>query len=229
MEIREFFSQFDARIAKYDLLCHPFYQAWTEGKLTHDDLRDYAEQYYLHIEAFPTYLAELGIRLEDGELRRAVLANLADEKGMDTPGERPHSDLWLDFVEGMGGRPSLGHRPLHEVKQLLAFFHRVSSEGAPAEALAAFYAYESQVPRIAKEKDRGLKEVYGADEKTRGYFRLHITADVHHSQVWRQQLDKELQSHPEMAEPALAAAENAAQALWRALDAIDARRAAKAA
>ena len=32
--------------------------------------------------AFPTYLAELAVRLEESELRRAVLANMADEKGV---------------------------------------------------------------------------------------------------------------------------------------------------
>ena len=34
MNQQEFFSQLEARIAKFDLLCHPFYQAWSHGKLT---------------------------------------------------------------------------------------------------------------------------------------------------------------------------------------------------
>ena len=83
MNTAEFFEQLDARIAKYDLLCHPFYKAWTAGELTRDDLREYAQDYYHHVEAFPSYLAELGIRLDEGELRRAVLANMCDEKGVD--------------------------------------------------------------------------------------------------------------------------------------------------
>ena len=78
--IAEFFEQLDARIAKYDLLCHPFYKAWAAGELTRDDLREYAQDYYHHVEAFPSYLAALGLRLEEGDLRRAVLANMCDEK-----------------------------------------------------------------------------------------------------------------------------------------------------
>ena len=31
MNTAEFFEQLDARIAKYDLLCHPFYKAWSAG------------------------------------------------------------------------------------------------------------------------------------------------------------------------------------------------------
>lgn len=232
MNHAEFFQQLEARIAKYDLLCHPFYQAWTAGKLTRDDLREYAQDYYHQVEAFPTYLAELGVRLDEGELRRAILANLADEKGgEDVFGEpsRSHSELWLDFAEGMGSRRNLRHSPLPEIKQLTTFFHRVASEGTPEEALAAFYAYESQVPRVAREKARGLQEMYGADQRATAYFTLHTTADVLHSQVWRKQLAKRLETHPENTGTALDAAENTAKALWQALDGIEARRMAKVA
>jgi len=233
MEAKAFFEELDVRIAKYDLLCHPFYKAWAAGELTREDLRAYAQDYYHHVEAFPTYLAELGIRLDEGELRRAILANMADEKGVEDPFGEPapaHSELWVNFAEGMGARRSaLTQTPLPEIKQLMAFFHGVASEGAPEEALAAFYAYESQVPRVANEKARGLREMYGADERTTAYFTLHTTADVFHSGVWRTQLAKRLESHPQAAEKALAAGENAAKALWKALDGIEARRMAKTA
>lgn len=232
MEISVFFSRLDHCIHKYDLLCHPFYKAWSSGQLTRDDLRAYAEDYYHHVEAFPTYLAELGIRLEEGELRRAVLANMTDEKGgEDSFGEpeRAHSALWLDFVEGMGGTRIPKRKPVREIRELISWFHRVASEGTVEEALAAFYAYESQVPRIAQEKDRGLREWYSANEKTRAYFTVHTTADVYHSQVWRKQLEKRINANPKAAEKSLAAAEGAAKALWKALDGIEARRLAGAA
>jgi pyrroloquinoline-quinone synthase len=229
----EFFEQLEARIGKYDLLCHPFYKAWSAGTLTRNDLREYAQDYFHHVEAFPSYLAALGMRLEEGELRRAVLANMCDEKGVEERKGKsavPHSDLWLDFAEGMGSSRNLEwHSPVPEIRQLIAHFQRVASEGSPEEALAAFYTYESQVPRIAQEKERGLREMYRADDKTCGYFSLHATADVHHSRVWRTQLEKRIAAHPEAADAALSAAENAARALWRALDGIDARRTAIAA
>src|SRR6185369_6531601 len=73
MTTQEFFQQLDARIAEFDLLCHPFYKAWSAGELSRDDLREYARDYYHHVNAFPTYLAELSMRLEESELRRAVM------------------------------------------------------------------------------------------------------------------------------------------------------------
>jgi pyrroloquinoline-quinone synthase len=229
---QEFFQQLDACIAKHDLLCHPFYKAWSAGELTRDDLREYAKDYYHHVEAFPTYLAELAIRLDECELRRAVLENMADEKGVGTSStERPsaHSELWLDFVEGMGGdRTMRRHVPAPKVRELTQFFHNTASEGGCEEALAAFYAYESQVPRVAKEKARGLREMYGADEKTLGYFTLHTTADIFHASVWREQLGKRIKENPAETEKALIAGESAARALWQALDGIEERRTAKA-
>lgn len=233
MNTQDFFALLDARIAKHDLLSHPFYKAWSAGELTTIDLKEYAENYYHHVKAFPTYLAELAVRLNGGELREAVLANMADEKGSpDATGQASveHAELWLDFAEAMGSSRQIGHhRPVAEVESLMTFFHDIASEGTVEEALAAFYAYESQVPRVAKEKARGLREVYGADGKACSYFTLHTTADVFHSQVWRQQLAKRLESHPDAAEKVLAAGEAAAKALWTALDGIEARRTAMAA
>ncbi|MFY9674384.1 MAG: iron-containing redox enzyme family protein [Terriglobales bacterium] len=227
MNVKEFLSQLDERIRKYDLLCHPFYKAWSAGELSREDLRQYAEDYYHHVQAFPGYLAQLGIRLEEGETRRAVLANMTEENGGESafgePGES-HAEMWLDFVEGMGGRRVTARKPAPEIRALIGWFQRIASEGTAEEALAAFYAYESQVPRIAAEKDRGLRDLYGASGKTRNYFTLHATADVYHSRVWRKLLEKRIEAHPEASARALAAAENAAKALWTALDGIEARR-----
>jgi pyrroloquinoline-quinone synthase len=132
-------------------------------------------------------------------------------------------------VEGVGGSRVLKRRPVGEVRKLISWFQRVASEGTPEEALAAFYAYESQVPRLAQEKDRVLRELYGADEKTRGYFTLHSAADVHHARVWRKQLEKRVKANPETSAKALAAAETAARALWTVLDGFEARRLKRAA
>jgi pyrroloquinoline-quinone synthase len=226
MTTPDFLSLLDARIAQYDLLCHPYYRAWSAGELTRDDLREYATGYYHHVAAFPTYLSALHSRLEDGPLRRSLLRNLCEEE---IEG-RPHSEMWLDFAEGMGAdRAAVGERaPMPEVEALVEEFRHVASTGSTAEALAAFYAYESQIPRIAKEKAAGLTERYGADNRTAGYFKLHQSADVQHSEVWRELLAREVAAHPEQAEAGIAQAEHTAQSLWRVLDAMEERRLAVA-
>jgi pyrroloquinoline-quinone synthase len=220
-----FWTELHARIAKFDLLTHPFYQAWSAGQLTRDELRDYAADYYPHVSAFPTYLSALHCRLPDGELRRAVLRNLAEEEIHG----RAHSELWLDFAHGMGADREAVRQgePVNEVEALVATFRELAQHASIAECLAAFYAYESQVPRIAEAKSRGLEQHYAADAQTVGYFRLHRTADVRHAGVWRRLLDGLLQENPSSAPGALAAAERASAALWKALDGIDNKRRAR--
>lgn len=227
MTTQEFFTALDARIAKYDLLCHPFYKAWSAGELTREDLRNYGQNYFHHVNAFPEYLQAFASRLPQDEVRRAVEANHDDEMGLH--GSRPHSELWLDFVEGMGGERAGSANPIAEVGSLMQRFHSAALDGGPEEALATFYAYESQVPRVAAEKARGLQAMYGADAKACEYFTLHTTADVYHSRVWKQQLANAVDGNFAAAERALTAAENAAKALWTALDGIEADRMARAA
>ena len=221
MNTQQFRQKLDSRIAKHDLLTHPFYRAWTMGELTQEDLRQYAMQYFHHVAAFPDYLEMFESRPHlNGELAQAVAENRAGEDG--------HAELWLDFAEGMGADRAMvsNEQPLPEIQALIETFQSIAREGSAAEALAAFYAYESQVPRIAEEKARGLKEMYGADEKTCGYFTLHQTADIHHARVWNEQLEKQTRN-TEGQTKALAAAERIAKALWRALDGVERERLAR--
>lgn len=201
----------------YDLLCHPFYKAWSAGELTREDLREYAAAYYYQVSTFPTYLSALHSRLPDGELRRAVLRNLCEEEIDGTA----HSELWLDFAEGVGAvREEVKVRqPLRELLSLADIFRRLMH--SPAQGLAALYAYESQVPRIAREKAHGLRERYGADDSTCRYFDLHVKADAYHSQVWAELLDDLVSETPSLAHEAVAGAKQAAWGLWRALDGIE--------
>src|SRR5690348_10625616 len=133
MELQAFLAALEERIARYDLLCHPYYKAWTAGQLTRDDLREYASDYYHHVAAFPTYLSALHSRLADSEVRRAVLRNLSEEE-IDG---RAHSELWLDFAEGMGAdRDRVRERePLAEIREQIGGFRRVARESSTAEAL----------------------------------------------------------------------------------------------
>ena len=43
-------SVIDSKVAERAMLNHPFYQAWTEGRLPLDTLRSYAWQYFHHVE-----------------------------------------------------------------------------------------------------------------------------------------------------------------------------------
>ena len=79
-ERKTLLGSLDALVEKYHLLKHPFYRAWTQGKLSKQALALYAEQYYQHVQAFPENLKDLADRtagdlrdLEEVRLRRDVV------------------------------------------------------------------------------------------------------------------------------------------------------------
>jgi len=220
---QDFFSRLQARIAPYNLLTHSFYRAWTAGELTREDLREYASEYWHHVSAFPTYLSALHSRLGDTELRRTVLRNLLDEEGIDAQDDKPHSDLWMDFARGCGAKEAevRDRTAQPETQALIATFHKLMQQENAVAGLAALYAYESQVPEIARQKAAGLCQHYGADATTCRYFTLHQTADVHHAEVWKRAIHDELARDSNSDDEALDAAETAAQALWSALDGVE--------
>src|ERR1700738_618336 len=126
-----FWSRFEERVRPFNLLQHPFYQAWSNGELTREDLREYAAEYWHHVSAFPTYLSALHSRLPDSEMRREVLRNLAEEEGVDAAAARAHSDLWMDFAGGMGATREavMGRTVQPEMMALVATFRELMQEG----------------------------------------------------------------------------------------------------
>ncbi len=87
-----------------------------------------------------------------------------------------------------------------------------------AEAVAAFYAYEAQVPEIATTKIDGLKKFYGVDSpKALAYFEVHEHADKAHREAWRGWLEEHASGDEE---EILTTTNEALNALWGALDAV---------
>ena len=217
-----FTTELDARVAPFDLLTHPFYQDWSAGRLSREQLRAYATEYFHLVAAFPTFLSALHSRLEDGGLRRAVLRNLAEEE---VEG-RAHADMWLDFAEGFGlsDHEVRAANPSGPIRRLIERFSRSARQDSPAEVVAALYAYQSQVPRLCCEEARALLSHYGADPHTCGFFVLHSYADVQLATTLRDELVRLISRDVRIADSVLASAGRAADWLWQALDGCQAHR-----
>jgi pyrroloquinoline-quinone synthase len=211
----------DAAVAQRAMLKHPFYQAWTEGRLPLDTLRAYARQYFHHVEAFPRAVSGVHSACPDRDGRRMLAENLAEEEGLDA-GKQDHATLWLMFACGLGeSEDGVRAQVLNpETQALIDTFRRLSRQSYAA-GLGALYAYESQFPAVASAKIEGLVDRYGiSDEATLRFFRVHESADVEHSSVCRALLDRLPEG--KKAE-ALAAAEELAGALWNFLSGVEAR------
>jgi pyrroloquinoline-quinone synthase len=76
-----------------------------------------------------------------------------------------------------------------ETQTLIDAFRKLSRRSY-ASGLGALYAYESQLPAIAKTKIKGLVERYDVTEpRTLKFFEVHELADIEHSDVCRELLD----------------------------------------
>lgn len=212
----EFLQTLDALIAQKHLLKHPFYVLWSEGKLTRDVLREYAISYYPHVAAFPRYVSAVHAGCEDAALRQELLENLIEEER----GETNHPALWRRFAAALGAEDgSLVPAPrTPEVADAIDEFRRATRDGSTAEGLAALYAYESQIPEIARTKREGLERFYGiSDPEAIRFFTVHESADLWHRQVERDALG---QTAPDDRTAALEAADRCLNALNRALDGV---------
>jgi pyrroloquinoline-quinone synthase len=214
-------SLIDLRVAERAMLKHPFYQAWTEGRLPLDTLRAYARQYFHHVEAFPRAVSAVHSNCPDRDGRRMLAENLAEEEGLEA-GKQDHASLWLMFASGLGeSEDRVRAQRLNLETQALIDTFRKLSRRSYASGLGALYAYESQFPGVASAKIEGLIDRYGIkDEETLRFFRVHEYADVEHSSVCRALLDRLPKA--EKAE-AVAAGEELAGALWNFLSGVEAR------
>ncbi|HEY6928143.1 MAG TPA: CADD family putative folate metabolism protein [Thermoanaerobaculia bacterium] len=218
MTSNEFLEALDRLVAEKHLLKHPFYVMWTEGRLTRENIKEYAISYYPHVAAFPRYVSGVHSGCEDAVLRQELLENLVEEER----GEQNHPALWRRFAAAMGaGESDLAVRArTPEVGDAIREFSQVTRSGSVAEGLAALYAYESQIPEISKTKREGLASFYGiTDAEAVQFFSVHEKADVWHRQVEREALGR-VAGTDEDRERALNAASRCLDALNRALDGV---------
>jgi pyrroloquinoline-quinone synthase len=215
--MNDYINTIDKEIAAKHLLKHPFYLAWTRGELSPQALADYARQYYQHVAAFPTYLSAAHAACDDQATRKELLKNLIDEEDQ-SPN---HPELWLKFAEALGlsTRETQYTKKWPETKNLIDTFRSVCRDGSTAEALAALYAYESQIPAICESKIDGLKKHYGfTDPKHYEYFSVHIAADREHAAVERKMLDQYIGRHN--FESVKASVNRVLDALWEMLSGV---------
>ena len=207
-----FSKELNKKLDKYHLLNHPFYKSWNDGKLTREIIKDYAEQYYQHVKAFPRYISATHSLCEDIEKRKILLENLQDEENRDGD----HPKLWKDFALAIG---STGEQ-IESVKEekftteLIENFFK-NGRTSYAEGLASLYTYERQIPEIAETKIRGLKNHYGVTSKEGlKFFEVHKAADVYHREACEKLLDGLSKKEQEKAEKS---ALSTAKYLWNFL------------
>jgi pyrroloquinoline-quinone synthase len=199
-----------AAVTPHDLLCHPFYQAWSMGTLTRADLAGYAAQYRHQVEALPSLLRAAMEQTAEPALER----NLDEEEGRQGPA---HAALWARFAAALDAR---AEEPVAETRASGAALRALCEEG-PVQSLAALWAYEMQTVRVSRTKREGLAR-YGVSEVS--FFALHEQLDVHHAADLLAALQRRCGDDPALQQVACDAAARSAQAQWLFLDGAEKRR-----
>jgi pyrroloquinoline-quinone synthase len=218
MNTTEFLHQLDAIIEQNKMLNHPFYQTWSMGRLSREALREYAKQYYHFVQAFPTFLSATHANTPKLAVRQELLENLIEEER----GEGNHPGLWLRFAEALGVTEQQAKTMplLPETHEAIDTLRSITRDRSYLAGVAALYAYESQIPEVARVKIEGLKNFYDiSEERSLLFFTVHQEADVYHSAGERKILAENALNEDDQA-VCLNAARDASQAMLRLLDGV---------
>jgi pyrroloquinoline-quinone synthase len=185
--------------ARWNLLQHSFYQRWTQGALTRDELCDYVRQYAHVVRAVPRWLDQVR-----GGDEAEIARHVAEEES--------HIELWNKFGEALGvGADEIRSAPANPATAEL--IRRGDQLVAKGDAAPVVWALETQTPAVAGAKLAGLSEFYAIGPESGGeYFAVHEHLDIEHSAELRALC-------PEGSQEAAAAM---SEALWNLLTSVEA-------
>jgi len=175
-------KKIDEMIEERSLLKHPFYQMWSDGKLTRESLAGYSKEYFQLVKAVPSFMTPIIEKSSD-----TVVSELVENQQE----ESDHIKPWITFAEELGisedelisySGTTKTRKAVSDLNELMNTF----DGGA-----CAMYAFEKEIPKISQTKLVGLAEFYGitSNEATE-YFKLHTEADIRHAASWRNILEK---------------------------------------
>ncbi len=207
-------ARIDQARRECNVLEHPFYQRWSAGELSAEELGFYAGEYRHAVVALAQ--ASDSAAAKAGMEHRAGLERHAAE-------EQSHVALWDEFAKA--ARADAGPA-LAETDEC----SRAWTAGEDLlERLAVLYAIEASQPEIAQTKLEGLVERYGYTPEGPAveYFTLHATLDIEHARQARELIEELMSSEEteaqEQAERMVARATAALHGNWTLLDGVDRR------
>jgi pyrroloquinoline quinone (PQQ) biosynthesis protein C len=165
---------------------------WAEGvactRLSISEMRGWILQIYPFIHAFPKFLAEALIKVEDDDSRSFLIDNIRVEKA--------HAEHWIWMGMGFGLKKqdmldlAEGNRPvLRDVQSLTDWLWFINTKGSLAEAVGATsFAIEGVAGDIARKVTAGFEAYRGQPgvemgPKTYKWFREHAHYDDEHPKI----------------------------------------------
>lgn len=177
-------QKIDQMIEEKSLLKHPFYQMWSDGKLTQESLAGYSKEYFQLVKAVPSFMAPIIAKSP-----KAKVSELVENQQE----ESDHIKPWIAFASQLGVSEDelISYSGTAKTQKAVSDLNRLMDtfDGGAC----AMYAFEKEIPKISQTKLDGLAEFYGLtnDESTE-YFKLHTEADIRHAASWANILENSL-------------------------------------
>ncbi len=174
-------KRIDEMIEERSLLKHPFYEMWSDGKLTVESLAGYSKEYFQLVKAVPSFMSPIIEKAPE-----SVIPELVDNQQE----EADHIQPWIKFAGELGIPEDelTNYEGLEKTKKAVSDLGKLMNtyEGGSC----AMYAFEKEIPKISQTKLDGMAQFYGmSNDNATEYFKLHTEADIRHAAAWRNILE----------------------------------------
>ena len=175
-------QRIDQIIGERSLLKHPFYEMWSDGKLTQESLAGYSKEYFQLVKAVPEFMTPIIEKAPN-----SVITELTENQQE----ESDHIKPWISFAGelGISNDELISYSGLDKTKKAVSDLSELMTtfDGGAC----AMYAFEKEIPKISQTKLDGLSEFYQiTNDNATEYFKLHTEADIRHTASWRNILEK---------------------------------------
>ena len=175
-------QKIDQIIEERSLLKHPFYEMWSDGKLTQESLAGYSKEYFQLVKAVPEFMTPIIEKAPN-----SVITELTENQQE----ESDHIKPWISFAGelGVSNDELISYSGLDKTKKAVSDLSELMNtfDGGAC----AMYAFEKEIPKISQTKLDGLSEFYQiTNDNATEYFKLHTEADIRHTASWRNILEK---------------------------------------
>ncbi len=166
---------------------HPLWHAIADGKLSREQLRLFAVQFFLQVREFPRAVSAMHANCPFPEERKELAESVYEEETGRLSGcNLPHPELFIRFGEALGLRRAelVEGRPLPATRSLIDWFELSTKQRSFIEAAAAInLAAEGQVPGAFGPMARRLQANYELSREAVEFWDVHEVADAEHSDV----------------------------------------------
>lgn len=226
LDPKDFVRELESRIqARRTFGSHPLWHEIADGKLSPEQLKLFAVQFFLQVREFPRAVSAMHANCPFPEERMELAESVYEEEtGRISGCNQPHPELFIRFGEAVGlSRAELvGGKPLPATRALIDWFELSTKQRSFIEAAAAInLAAEGQVPGAFGPMARRLQEHYALSREAVEFWDVHEMADAEHSAVGDNIVVRHADS-AEMQERVRDALQHSLDAWWQFFDGIHA-------